>query len=286
MRLFSDLWRGIRQHPLKMIQHVFVCFSVIFTILRAAKFFIPSITIEGRLTLTSTIAVSVIYGLWRIFRPSQIEIAISNCNTVIEVVFGDLFAQAGVRIIAVSEFFESELGKPVSERSVHGAFLTKCFPGGTESFDGQLERQLKQVVGVEVHEKSDGKTKRYPIGTTALVTVNRDRYLLFALTETDPATCKVSSNIGLMWDALIKLWRRARTEADGYPVNLPLVGSGLAGLGLPPRDLLNLIILSIVTETKMKEIAQQIRIILRPDKFDVLDLRKIKQYWENSGNGV
>ena len=71
-----------------------------------------------------------------------------------------------------------------------------------------------------------------------------------------------------MWVALNSLWQRVRIESGGHAVNLPLVGSGLSGLGLPTRDLLNLIILSAITETKAREVTQGIRIVLRRDRFD------------------
>jgi hypothetical protein len=79
---------------------------------------------------------------------------------------------------------------------------------------------------------------------------------------------------------LHKLWQRARIESGGHEINLPLVGSGLSGLGLPTRDLLNLIILSAITETKAKEVTQKIRIVLHRDRFEDLDLRDVKKHWE------
>ena len=281
MRAFHDLWRGIGRHPWKTAQHIFTSFSVIFTLVKAITHFIPAIKIEGRFALGSAITVSVIYGLWKVWKPSRVEIPVANCNTVIEVVFGDLFTQEGIRAIAVSEFFDSTFGKPVSDKSIHGIFLQKCFPGGPESFDRQVDEQLKDVACTEIPAKVEGKTKCYPIGTTALITVSDDRYLLFAFTRTDPSNCKVSSDVKLMWDSLYRLWQRVRIEAGGYAVNLPLVGSGLSGLGLPTRDLLNLVILSAITETKAREITQRIRIVLHRDKFDALDLRDVKEHWED-----
>ena len=84
----------------------------------------------------------------------------------------------------------------------------------------------------------------------------------------------------MMWIALHELWQRVRVESGGHAVNLPLVGSGLSGLGLPTRDLLNLIILSAITETKSKEVTQRIRIVLHRDRFDDLDLRDVKKHWK------
>jgi hypothetical protein len=83
-----------------------------------------------------------------------------------------------------------------------------------------------------------------------------------------------------MWLAMHGAWQRARTEAGGHDINIALVGSGLAGLGLPTRDLLNLIVLSAITETKANEITRKIRIVLHRDRFEELDLRDVKKHWE------
>jgi len=197
---------------------------------------------------------------------------------VIEVVFGDFFTQDGLRIIAVSEFFESKLGMPVSPKSLHGILLERHCGGHPESFDKQVNEQLKNIEGLEV-KKSEGKSICYPIGTTALIAFNRDRYLIFALTKTDPTTCKVSSNVAIMWEALAALWHRARIEANGDAVNLPLIGSGLGGLNLPTRDLLDLLILSAITETKIRQITRRIRIVLHRDRFRDLNLNDVKKHW-------
>ncbi len=275
----ADLWRGIYRHPWKTAECIFTSFSVIFTLAKAITYFLPVIKFEGLLAFTVAIGTSVVFGLKKVWKPSRIEIPIANCRTIIEVVFGDLFAQEGIRVIAVNEFFDSKLGKPVSDRSIHGLFLQKCFGGYQESFDMQVDEQLKGVESEEV-VKIEGKSKRYPIGSTALIDVNQDRYVAFAFAKTDPTTCKAFADVTMMWTALHDLWQRIRIECGGYPVNLPLVGSGLSGLGLPTRDLLNLIILSAITETKSREVTHRIRIVLHRDRFDDLDLRDVKQHWK------
>jgi hypothetical protein len=242
--------------------------------------FVPAIKIEGEIPLIIAILISVFFGLKKVWKPSRVEIKIANSNTVIEVIFGDLFEQNGIRAIAVNEFFDSKIGKPVSDKSLHGMFLQKCFGGHPEAFDKQINEELKKIQGEEEFKKIDGKTKRFPIGTTAIINVNQDRYLVFALSKTNPDTCKAESNVSMMWDALHELWLRTRIESGGHDLNLPLIGSGLSGLGLPTRDLLNLIILSAITETKFKEITQKIRVVLYPDRFDDLDLRDLKKHWE------
>lgn len=279
MRALLDLWHGIVRYPLKISQHIFTTFSIIFTLIKGITHFIPSLKIDGATSLAIVILISVGIALKKVWKPSRIEIQIANCNTVIEVIFGNIFEQAGIRAISVNNFFDSKLGLPVSDKSLHGIFINNCFGGHPEPFDKQLDKQLSSIASDDV-EKIEGKTKCFPIGTTAIINSNQDRYLVFALSETDPKTCKARSDVTMMWVALHRLWQRTRIESGGHAINLPLVGSGLSGIGLPTRDLLNLIILSAITETKSREITQKIRIVLHRDRFDELDLREVKQYWK------
>ncbi len=274
-----DLWNGIVRHPLKTINYTFVAFSVMWTLTEGLNYFVPGINIKGLGALGVLILISMGYAFRQVCKPCKIEIKVSNSDTIIEVVFGDLFQQAGIRAIAVNDFFDSKLGRPVSDTSLHGIFLKKCFGGHPEPFDKEVNEQLKNIESIEC-EKVEGKTKSFPIGSSVLILVNDDRYLAFAFAKTDPKTCKAYSNVTMLWDSLHQLWQRARVESGGYPLNLPLVGSGLSGLGLPTHDLLNLIILSAITETKAKPVTQRIRIILSKDRFEDLDLRDVKQHWE------
>lgn len=279
MTFFADLYRGAKHHPWRTLKYLFAAFSVLFTLCSWIANFYPSIKVYNTLTLLAFALVSAGYASYEIWKPSRIEIRIPNCNCLIEVRYGDLFEQDGIRAIPVSNFFESKLGKPVSERSVHGVLLKKHFGGGSESFDKQIEAQLAGIASEHV-QKTEGKSRSYAVGTTALITAIQHRYVLFVSAIADPQTCKVHTDVIDMWKALDNLWPRLRAEADGAPVNLPLVGSGLAGIGLPTRDVLNLIILSAINETKRREIAHRIRILLRREQPDNLDLREIKRYWE------
>ena len=200
-------------------------------------------------------------------------------NVSIEIVFGDLFAQDGVAAIPTNEFFDSELGLPVSAKSVHGILLQRCFGGHGDAFDRQVSAKLAKV-SRETIPRPRGKTAKYPIGTSALVEAAGKRYLAFAFTHTDIDTCKAHADVPQIFKALTGLWIAARAELGGDALNLPLVGSGLSGVGLPSRDLLNIIILSFVDETRRQTVVQRMRIVLMWERISEVDLREVKQYWE------
>ena len=279
MQSLKDLWRGIKRHPFKTAGYIFTAFSVLFTLIKGINQFFPGVTVEGPLAFGVIILVSIGFGLKKVWKPSDIKIKVANSDTTIEVLFGDLFAQDGIRAIAVNEFFDSALGKPVSEKSLHGYFLNKCFGGYPQPFDKQVEEQLAHEPCEEI-SRMEGKTKKYKIGTTAMLNAEKDRYLVFALTHTDVSNCMATADVTMMWVALHHVWQRARAECGGSPLNLPLVGSGLAKIGLPTRDLLNLVILAAITETKEKTITQRVRIVLHRDRFEDLDLRDVEAHWK------
>jgi hypothetical protein len=280
MQALLDLWHGISRHPWKTAGLIYLAFSALFTSVQAINFFDERLKFEGLIYLALLIALSVVFAFWRVWKPSKICIPIDHTNTSIEIVYGDIFRMSGIKIISVNNFFDSEIGRPVSDKSLHGTFIKRAFGGHPEGLDAQLEIQLANAPFTDAANKQDGKSRGYEIGTTALIDVAGDSYILVALAESNPVTCKASSDVTKMWLALHGAWQRARIEAGGHDINVALVGSGLAGLGLPTRDLLNLIILSAITETKAQEITRKIRIVLHRDRFEDLDLRDVKQHWE------
>ena len=279
MQVFKDRLRGIKRCPWKTAGYGFTAFSVLFTIIKGICHFLPSVEIKGCLALAVVILISALFGLIKIWKPFSIKIAVANFDTEIEVTFGDIFVQNGIRVVPVNEFFDSVLGKPVSENSLHGLFLNKCFSGHPQPFDNQVDKELANEQ-CETIFRSEGKTKKYKIGTTAMVGAGQDKYLVFALTHTDVSNCMATANVTMMWDALQHVLQRARVECSGYPLNLPLVGSGLSKIGLSTCHLLNLIILAVMTETKVGKITKRIRIVLHRDRFEDIDLRDIQNYWK------
>jgi hypothetical protein len=83
-----------------------------------------------------------------------------------------------------------------------------------------------------------------------------------------------------MFEALSGLWKHARIHMYGNALNLPLVGSGPSGVGLPTVDLLHILMLSFADESRREVITQKLRIVLTWDRLDEVDLRKLKKDWE------
>lgn len=269
---------GIKKYPLKTFVYFFASFSVLWTLVEGVTYFIPSLDLRGIQSLIIVFFIGIAYSACMIRRPSRVCFSIGHSNTSIQIKFSDLFSERGYKAIAVNEFFDSEIGLPVSEKSLHGIFISKCFGGHQQAFDQIVSQELSSIPSKN-ETRPQGKTEKYPIGTTAIIPVNNNKYFCFALCETDIQTCKASADVPMLWRALDGLYEKARVSLGGNALVLPLVGSGLSGIGLPARDLLDLIILSLITATKRYQITYQIKIILTPDRFEEIDLGEVERYW-------
>ena len=141
----TEIFIGIKHHPWRAFLYLFASFSVLWTVIDGFTYFIPSLDFRGPTSLITVAVICIIYASAMIRQPSKIEIPIRHTNTRIEIKFGDLFQEEGFRVIAVSEFFDSEIGIPVSNKSLHGIFLSKCFGGHSQAFDQIISKELKRT---------------------------------------------------------------------------------------------------------------------------------------------
>jgi Domain of unknown function (DUF6430) len=71
-----------------------------------------------------------------------------------------------------------------------------------------------------------------------------------------------------------------RIEGNLNRIILPLVGNGLSGVGLPPSQLIQLMLISLLKFTKEKELSSTVVIVLQQDVFNSVDLELIKNNWQ------
>ncbi len=105
------------------------------------------------------------------------------------------------------------------------------------------------------------------------------RGFLFALSRTDAETLKASADVATMWQALAGLWKCVRNHSNGHPISLPLIGAGQSGVGIEPKHLLRLILLSIMVATRDGEVCKRINVVLHESVFEKIDLQEVKDDW-------
>jgi hypothetical protein len=247
-------------------------------LVESISFFNPDLKLQGLISHLIFISISILVGLCRVYQPRKVSIKINTSDTTLNIYYGDVFKPKGYTAIAVNEYFDSELGDPVSEKSLHGMVIKHYFGGHPEGFNNAVSNDL-QACSFEEVERIRGNRKKYPIGTTAKITANEKNFLLFALCHTNVETFKASSDLATMVLALNGLFKKARNCTGGESLILPLVGSGLSGVGLPATQLLQLSVLAIIDETKKQQICKQIDLVIHESRFDEIDLETIKKQW-------
>lgn len=217
------------------------------------------------------------------FLKQSIKITSNAIDVSITVGFGDLFRQDGCKAIPVNDFFDSVVDeKHVAKNSLHGLMLTQFWAGNTSDWDNQVTRELANTAPIEsvATRPTPGKHNRYPVGTTISAIAQDNIFLCVALSKTDVTTLEASATYQELQLAVHSLLGMARTVCSGRPVNLPLMGSGLARTGVKPNIIVDLLLLAIFEESRTRKITTHIRIILPKAMRDRIDLTTIQKDWK------
>ena len=242
--------------------------------------FFVSLKPEGFVWYGALLALAAFGGVWRAWPTQRIEFPIPGSDSSCEIRFGNVFAGPGVVVIPVNEYFDGELGDHVSEKSLHGQFIKDVLAGQSKTFVDLTSKALEGVTPEESGvARSCGRRDRYAIGTVARVDLNDQRYLLVALSRTDLLSLKACATAHDLWTCLAGVWGGIREYSSGQPVRIPLIGSGLSGTGLPPENLIEIIVTSFLCYTKERKVADRVTLVLPRRLARSIDLNSIKRSW-------
>jgi hypothetical protein len=276
--MWNKIKLSITRNPKAFILSFFLSLTVIWAILE--PFVTVAFSIDPEYKYYFLIALLIpafIVSIVKLFPKDSITIELKNTNTKITLMFGDLFNQSGNIALGVNEFFDSELGKPVSEETIHGHFISSTLGGRAEIFEATVEAELKNTDSIHVTRKL-GKQKKYEIGTTVPLEFGGKKYLLFALSKTNEKH-EAYTNPSILLKALDGLFTKARSECNGQILNLPLIGTGLSRSGITTNNIIDLILIAVLKSTKDSEITKEIKIVIRENLFNKINLNEIEKRW-------
>ena len=233
---------------------------------------------EGAYWYAVIVLISVVAGLWRSWPRSHVELQVPASDSSIKITFGNIFEGIGVVVIPVNEYFDGSLGNHVSENTLHGLFIKNVMGGQLDAFFDLTNKALESVEAEQV-QRASGRDQKYPIGTVACVDINEKRFLLAALSQTDLETLKASATVHELWDCLAGIWQGVRNFSNGNCVKIPLIGSGLSGVGLPPKTLIEIVVTSFLYYTKKQKIADKVTLVLPSRLKGEIDLKTIQRGW-------
>ena len=258
----------------------FTAYGALWMVVDSLSEFFESAKPGGWAGYSVFLAGAAIGGLYRAWPRRRVEFAIPGSGSTLEIRFGDIFDSGEIVVIPVNDFFDGELGDHVSENSLHGKFIEGVLGGQSQSF---YDLTSEALAGVKPKEegvtRSSGRCNRYGIGTVARVDVASRRYLLAALSHTDLLSLKASASLHDLWMCLAGVWNGVREHSSGRSVSVPLIGSGLSGVGLHPRLLLDFLVTSFFYHNKEETVAKRVTLVLPNHLARDLDLKSIKRRW-------
>lgn len=214
------------------------------------------------------------------------EFAYPEMTVVIEP--GDLFDRPEHLAIGFCDTFDTDTGTRglVSAASVQGQLLERIYAGDLRRLDDAITAALRGVRPASRERrdrKRTGKLVRYPLGTVAVL--EDGPRLVFAVAYSKLGNDGLSrSSVDELWLGLNRLWDAVYLHGQQRAVAIPLLGTGLARLDyLEAQDILRLILLSFVARSREQRVCRELRVLIRPEDLDRIDLPDTAQFLRSLG---
>lgn len=213
------------------------------------------------------------------FLKKRIEIKNHGFDTRIFVEFADLLDRNGWKAIAVNDFFDSNVDEDlVSSRSLHGIVINKFWPENRDDWQKQIRSSLRGEKPTK-EGRSKGNNLRFPIGSTGYATAGDNNFLFVALGKTDNSNNVTTASAETLICAVRGMLTKARAVCSYEPLSIPLMGSGLARIGIKKSVLVDLIIAAVLEETRLAKVTGEITIVLPSDKEGEINLQNYARNW-------
>lgn len=213
---------------------------------------------------------------------NHIDIKVEGSDVTIKV--GDIFCEAGLKVIAFNEYFDTQVdNKIIAEESINGVFIKKHLDIPPTDLDDHIEHYAFECDEILADNagRTSGKTTRYQIGT---ICVYKD-YLLTAFSKFD-VNNKAQLTMQEYLEFLINFWDRVNKVYAQQNVYAPIFGSGITRIkehkNISDEDLLKIMLWTFrISEMRFKYPAR-LTIIVHKDKIGKINLLDIK----SARNGV
>ncbi len=241
------------------------------------------------------ISLIVLIGIWFICALIvSFIVVIRNRNKVLDgkngkgvfLIYGDLFDSKIVKdekryiCFAVNRCFDTIVDdKLIASKSVHGIAFNRLYlqNGLTpEKLNDAIKGSIKGNPSFEIvprSRKCEGNLKRYEVGTYANLQIdNKLNYLLLGLTWFDSNLNAYASKQDYVY-AVQRMIEMINIEAQGFPVLMPIIGTGFSRTDLNERDALRYMIESF--RININKITSDIYIIVHEsakNRVSIVDL--------------
>lgn len=228
----------------------------------------------------SIVFAGMLYSYFQIRPSKSIQLLVNN-SFPLQIEDGDLFAKKGVVIIPVNDYFDTIVdNRIIAVDTIHGKFIEKFFRGRISELDDKIDTALKSQAPTDMPNRAEGKKKRYPLGTCAVLDEGENTYILAALTlfdENNHAFIPLSEYGAIIQKIIVK----ASITANSRPVYMPLLGSGQGGIQKSAQRILSYIISQIEFCLNVS-IPKGLHIVIYDLNKKGINLDNIKSVWQSA----
>lgn len=243
------------------------------------------------------ISAAILIGIWGICfvvvsihmtRKNRFKVLSANNGHALYLQYGNIFdanevidsSQRRNIVVPVNRCFDTHVDNHiVSAQTVHGATFNSLYASGKyteESLSMTIGKLLKNTSyeSLSEEEKPEGNRRRYPVGTVVdLPGYGTEHFFLWALSTFD-SNLKAHTSMQEYALAVQKLIESCNEESEGFPVVLPLVGTGLSRTKKNQQDVLKYLINAF--RINKDEINCDIHIVVRDDMKNEIAIMNIK----------
>ena len=149
-----------------------------------------------------------------------IKIRIRNTKIVIKQ--GDIFAEAGKKIIPVNEYFDTHVGDGIiDEKTLHGIYLKKYATKKDDELYEEIVSTLKSENLIDSNVRiADGRPNKYKLGT---IFDDKNGFLLLAYSTFDDDNRARLNNFDIA-SCYMKMWDQIDIYKGSQSICLPVLG--------------------------------------------------------------
>lgn len=205
-------------------------------------------------------------------------------NTKVNILFGDIFEQKGIKVIGFNEYFDSQVDNSIiSHASLNGQVFDKGLIQ-KEDFDLSVQNDDSLKKADMNADRTKGKKQKYAIGQ---VHKFNEEFFALALTKFN------EKNEAILYSneyscCLLEMWRQLNTYYAQLTINVPLLGDGITRIldntSITKQELLEIMLETLkISKMTFKE-PSEINVVLYPgdnnSNYKYFDFSKIKMMFK------
>lgn len=264
----------------KLIQKFYGVLSIIGTVTSLILIFVDiPLASKSWIGIISLILLVIcyIYIWYKSNNINNLELNIEG--SPLEIKFGDLFEEDGLKVIAFNEYFDTQVDNIIIARNSLNGFFIENYINDIIEFDDRISNDThlnEKIIDTKITRKA-GKTTQYKLGSIFAY----EDFLLTAFSHFDKenrAYLSMQDYIG----CLLEFWNEIDIIYAGRTIVLPLLGSGITRFkgyeNVSEQELLEIILWSFKVSRIKFRYPSKVKIVISNDKKDKISLFNILKF--------